>query len=63
MNGALRGALEQWSEADLDRVRMPHPILGPLTVREMLFFTLYHDGHHVEAARARIPRLRTTQTP
>lgn len=62
VNGALRAALEPWSEADLDRVRMPHPILGPLTVREMLFFTLYHDGHHVEAARARIPRLRTTQT-
>lgn len=55
-NAALRSALEPWSEADLERVRMPHPILGKLTVREMLFFTLYHNGHHVEAARRRIPR-------
>jgi uncharacterized damage-inducible protein DinB len=61
VNGALRAALEQWSEADLDRTRMPHPILGPLTVREMLFFTLYHDGHHVEGARNRIPRFHTVR--
>ena len=31
VNWALRAALEPWSEANLDRVRMPHPILGPLT--------------------------------
>jgi hypothetical protein len=59
VNGGLRAGLEQWSEAHLDRVRMPHPILGLLTAREMLFFTLYHNGHHVEAARNRIPRFRT----
>jgi DinB superfamily len=62
VNGGLRAALATWSEANLDRLRMPHPILGPLTVREMLFFTIYHDGHHVEAARGRILRFRTTQT-
>jgi hypothetical protein len=36
-----------WSERALDRLRIPHPGLGPLTVREMLFFTLYHNTHHV----------------
>ena len=35
-----------WSEADLDRVLLPHPLLGKLTVREMLFFTMYHVQHH-----------------
>ena len=35
-----------WSERDLDRVLLPHPLLGKLTVREMLFFTMYHVRHH-----------------
>ena len=53
--GRLRAALEGWSEERLDRVRLPHPLLGLLTVREMLFFTLYHDRHHIEATRSRLP--------
>jgi hypothetical protein len=48
----LLSALAGWDEASLDRIRLPHPILGKLTVREMLFFTLYHDLHHAAALRA-----------
>lgn len=43
----LGAALQGWSEGSLDRLRLPHPGLGMLTVREMLFFTLYHNTHHV----------------
>lgn len=43
---SLAKALEPWTEQDLDRIQLPHPLLGKLTVREMLFFTLYHLGHH-----------------
>lgn len=43
---SLAKALESWSEQDLDKIQLPHPLLGKLTVREMLFFTLYHLGHH-----------------
>lgn len=50
---ALEGALQGWNEKLLDRRRLPHPLLGKLTVREMLFFTLYHDLHHVESVRKR----------
>ena len=35
-----------WSEQDLDLYLLPHPLLGKLTVREMLFFTIYHVQHH-----------------
>jgi hypothetical protein len=43
--------MHTWSEDDLDNHRLPHPLLGKLTVREMLFFTLYHIQHHmIEAA-------------
>lgn len=36
----------RWQEADLDGYLLPHPLLGKLTLREMLFFTVYHTGHH-----------------
>ncbi|HSE37429.1 MAG TPA: DinB family protein [Blastocatellia bacterium] len=42
----LRQAAARWSESDLDVYRLPHPLLGKLTLREMLFFTLYHFAHH-----------------
>ncbi|HEX7184935.1 MAG TPA: DinB family protein [Thermoanaerobaculia bacterium] len=45
---ALESALQSWGERALDRFRLPHPALGNLTVREMLFFTLYHNLHHVQ---------------
>lgn len=54
VNARMRTAIERWPEASLDRIGMPHPLLGRLTVREMLFFTLYHDGHHIEGARRRL---------
>ena len=43
--------LQSWDEKDLDRYRMPHPLLGKLTVREMLFFTIYHNQHHLKNMR------------
>jgi hypothetical protein len=42
-----------WDEESLDHYRLPHPLLGKLTVREMLYFTLYHVGHHAEIVAAR----------
>src|SRR4051812_45312627 len=47
-------ASERWSERELDRVRLPHPLLGKLTVREMLFFTLYHNAHHMAIVARRL---------
>lgn len=34
------------SEQQLDRFIMPHPALGKVTVREMLYFTIFHVIHH-----------------
>ena len=50
---ALVGSIGRWSERQLDRCQLPHPLLGPLTVREMLFFTLYHNRHHLDGVRRR----------
>ena len=36
------------SEEALDKYILPHPLLGKLTLREMLYFTAYHVQHHKE---------------
>jgi len=38
--------IEKWEEHTLDEVQLPHPLLGNLTIREMLFFTIYHNLRH-----------------
>ena len=43
----LRAAIGRWPEKKLDQLQLPHPLLGKLTIREMLFFTLYHQRHHM----------------
>jgi hypothetical protein len=40
--------LSSWSEEQLDQYLIPHPLLGKLTVREMLFFSGYHIEHHLK---------------
>ena len=54
LNRELRKKIERWSEAKLDALQLPHPLLGNLTVREMLFFTLYHQRHHMEVVERRL---------
>ena len=49
----LCNQVARWNEADLDRYRMPHPLLGLLTVREMLQFTVYHTAHHLSRVAER----------
>jgi hypothetical protein len=38
--------LTKFSEEDLDKYIIPHPLLGKLTLREMAYFTAYHVSHH-----------------
>ena len=41
----------KWSEPDLDTYQLPHPLLGNLSIREMLQFAYHHMGHHLETLR------------
>ncbi|MFN8349112.1 MAG: DinB family protein [Spirosomataceae bacterium] len=52
-NDALIVCLSDWSEDELDKYLIPHPLMGPLTVREMLLFTAYHTRHHLEIMEKR----------
>ena len=56
VNGRLQKALEPWGEKNLDTIRLPHPLLGKITAREMIYFTVYHSEHHVAATKKRLPR-------
>lgn len=45
-SGELVSTAETWQESDLDQYQLPHPLLGKLTIREMLYFTIYHNLRH-----------------
>lgn len=42
----------KWTESDLDKYALPHPLIGKMTVREMLQFTIYHMQHHLNALKS-----------
>lgn len=44
--GKLTKRLSRYTEEDLDTYILPHPLMGKLTLREMLYFTIYHVQHH-----------------
>jgi hypothetical protein len=48
----LLKSVEKWKEQDLDTYLIPHPIIGKITVRELLFFTVYHLNHHLKTIQA-----------
>ena len=50
----LISKIEKQSENDLDTYILPHPLLGKVTLREMLYFTIHHNEHHLELLKNRI---------
>lgn len=41
-------ALKNWDEAKADQWMVwKHPLLGKMTAREMIYFTVYHTRHHL----------------
>ena len=49
----LIAKIERQSEKDLDAYILPHPLLGKVTLREMLYFTIHHNEHHLELLKNR----------
>lgn len=43
---SLTKKLDKKTEEELDLFILPHPLLGKITLREMLYFTAYHAEHH-----------------
>jgi hypothetical protein len=42
----MKSLLDEWSEDELNKYVCPHPLLGKLSVREMLYFTIFHCQTH-----------------
>lgn len=51
----MRESAATWSEAEWDARAIPHPVMGALTAREMLFFCHAHDQHHLDGVRRALP--------
>ncbi|OWY22938.1 DinB family protein [Sphingobacteriales bacterium UPWRP_1] len=49
----LTGSLQRITDEQLDNCIVPHPLLGKMTLREVLFFTIYHTGHHLKILQSR----------
>ena len=43
--------VNSFSEQQLDEYVLPHPLLGKLTIREMLYFTMHHVDQHLEITK------------
>jgi uncharacterized damage-inducible protein DinB len=46
VSAGLVTSSETWNDNQLDNYFLPHPILGKLTIREILYFTIYHNLRH-----------------
>lgn len=42
----INKGLKNFTEDELDRCILPHPLLGKITIREMIYFSIYHVDHH-----------------
>lgn len=50
----LSSAIDRnWKEDQFDRYLAPHPLLGKLTLRELIYFTIYHTEHHLAIIKNR----------
>ena len=50
----LIATFDRWKDADLDKYLLPHPLLGKLTLREMMYFTILHVNHHQHAIKTNL---------
>jgi len=44
---SLKTHTQNWSEKNLSKYVVPHPIFGNMTMRELVMFTSFHNGHHL----------------
>ncbi len=51
---SLTKNLNKFSEIEIDEIVLPHPLLGKLTIREMMYFTIYHVEHHMNLTKRNI---------
>ncbi len=54
LNESLINKINNHSEKELTSFRLPHPILGKVTLAELAFFTSFHTAHHIELLKTKL---------
>ncbi|MEO1261549.1 MAG: DinB family protein [Bacteroidota bacterium] len=49
----IKKVLEKWDEKKLSKYILPHPLLGKFSIREMMYFTIFHTHHHLDILKNR----------
>ena len=47
----LQYKTRKWKDGDLDKLVLPHPLMGKMPVRELLMWSAYHVEHHTNDLR------------
>ncbi len=45
-----------WEETNMDKSQYPHPLLGKITARELMYFNVFHCAHHFRTMRQLIDK-------
>ena len=54
LNKSFIVKLNNHAQFELDRYRLPHPILGKITLGELAIFTSFHTTHHLELLKSKL---------
>jgi hypothetical protein len=59
LNKSFIDKLNNHTAHELDSYRLPHPILGKISLRELASFTSFHTAHHFDSLKSKLAHLNT----
>ena len=51
-NKKLQYKTKRLKDKHLDKLLIPHPLMGKMTLREIIMWTAYHTDHHNQILKA-----------
>ena len=57
LNKSFIDKLNNHTAHELDSYRLPHPILGKISLRELACFTSFHTAHHFDSLKSKLAHL------
>ena len=54
--------LKSFTDDQLEELILPHPLMGKVTLKEMMYFTIYHAQHHLELVKKYLKTLEAVET-
>ena len=59
LNKSFIDKLNNHTSFELDSYRLPHPILGKISLGELASFTSFHTSHHFDSLKSKLAHLNT----